>query len=101
MVNNFVIEIEKELKKQIISDLIFNTDRLLDNEPFFMKGTDIKFVDDSCVFTFFTFSTIKNIVLELFKNRLKNVEIKDSANTITLCGVSSYDDLIGLLTICK
>lgn len=93
--------LKKELKKQIISDLIFNTDRLLDNEPFFMKGTDIEFVDDSCVFTFFTFSTIKNIILELFKNRLKNVEIKDSANTITLCGVSSYDDLIGLLTICK
>lgn len=37
----------------------------------------------------------------LFKDRLKNVEIEDGENTITLHGVSSYDDLIGLLTICK
>lgn len=101
MVNNFIVEIEKDLEKQTISKLLFNSDRLLDNEPLFLKDTNIEFVDDSCVFTFLTFSTIKNIVLILFKDKLKNVEIEDDENTITLHGVSSYDDLIGLLTICK
>lgn len=101
MMNNFVIEIEKDLEMQTISRLIFNDDRLLDNESLFLKDTNIEFIDDSCVFTFLTFSTIKNIVLTLFKDRLKNVEIEDDVNTITLHDVSSYDDLVGLLTICK
>lgn len=61
MVNNFIVEIEKDLEKQTISKLLFNTDRLLDNEPLFLKDTSIEFVDDSCVFTFLTFSTIKKL----------------------------------------